>query len=482
MNVWGRPPIWGQVRRLATGRPSVYKPAMSPVIGPWRDEVKAFLGLGWPLILTNLAQIAIGTTDTLMMGWLGPGDLAAGALGTNLFFALLILGMGLVMATSPLLSQTLGRTRHSVRECRRLTRQGLWLAVAFTLPCWLVLWQAEPILLALGQDPNLAHSAAGYVHALQWSLLPALWVIVLRSFISAQERPRAGMVITWTAVLLHVGSNWLLMFGHWGAPRLGVTGAGISSTLSYSFMVVGLVAFLYWDRRFRRYHILGHWWRADWPKFRELLRIGIPMGLAMGFEITGFNAAAFLMGLISADALAAHAIALQVASVTFMVPLGMAQAATVRVGLAAGAGASDGVRRAGWTALGLGIGFMAAMALVLLTAPWPIVHLFLDPVRPENVAVARLAVGFLAIAGMFQVVDGAQVVGAGCLRGLKDTGVPMLFAGLGYWLIGIPLGAALAFWAGLAGQGIWIALAVGLGVVACLMVSRWSLRQRLGLV
>lgn len=215
---------------------------------------------------------------------------------------------------------------------------------------------------------------------------------------------------------------------------------------------------------------------------REMLRIGAPMALAMGFEVTGFNAAAFLMGLISADALAAHAIALQVASATFMVPLGVAQAATVRVGLAAGAGDRRGVRLAGWTALGLGVGFMCLTAVVLVAAPEPIVHLFLDPARPENAPVIRLAVGFLAIAGMFQVVDGAQVVGAGCLRGLKDTRVPMLFAGLGYWLIAIPLGAALAFWTGLAGRGIWIALAAGLGIVAALMVGRWSRRRALGLI
>ncbi|MGE5475445.1 MAG: MATE family efflux transporter, partial [Bacteroidales bacterium] len=271
-------------------------------------------------------------------------------------------------------------------------------------------------------------------------------------------------------------------FGHGGAPRLGVVGAGISSTLSFSFMALALAGYLYWDRRFRRYHILGHWWRADWPAFRELVRIGTPMALAMGFEVTGFIAAAMLMGLISAESLAAHAIALQVASATFMVPLGISQAATVRVGLAAGAADGDGVRRAGWVALALGVGFMTVTALVLLMAPGPIVHLFLDPARPENLPVAQLAAGFLAIAGMFQIVDGAQVVGAGCLRGLKDTRVPMLFAGLGYWLIAIPLGAALAFRGGWAGRGIWVALAVGLGVVAALMVGRWSMRHRLGLV
>jgi MATE family multidrug resistance protein len=455
---------------------------MSHDIPSWRDEVRATLALGWPLVLTNLAQIAIGTTDTLMMGWLGPRELAAGALGGSLFFALLIPGFGLAMATSPMLAQTLGRGQHAVRECRRLTRQGLWLVAAYAAACWAVLWHAEAVMLLLGQQPDLARGAAAYVHTLQWSMLPSLWVIVLRSFLSAKLRPRAGMVVSWLAVVLHVGSNWLLMFGHWGAPRLGVAGAGISSTLSYSFMALALVVFLYADPSFRRYHILGRWWRADWGTFRELLRIGTPMALAVAFEVTGFNAAAFIMGMISAESVAAHAVALQVASITFMVPLGIGHAATVRVGLAAGAGNAEGARRAGWIALGLGVGFMTVTAAVLLGAPWPIVRLFLDTSQPENVAVAQLAAGFLAIAGMFQVVDGAQVVGAGCLRGLKDTRVPMLFAGLGYWLIAIPLGAALAFWGGLGGRGVWIALAVGLGVVAVLMVGRWSLRQRLGLV
>lgn len=458
--------------------------SLSPNSGPnpWAVEARATLALGWPIVLTNLAQIAIGTTDTVMMGWLGPSGLAAGSLGGNLYFAFFILGIGLAMGTAPMLAHSLGRRRHSVRQCRRIVRHGLYLCVLYSVPVWLVMWQAESILLLLGQDPVLAAHAQDYVHAMQWGLLPALGVVVLRAFIAALERPKAGLVVTIGAVVLNAFANWLLMFGNWGAPAMGVAGAGVASTLSNSFMFLALLGFILWDRRFRRYHLLGAFWRGDWALFKELLHIGTPMGLAMGFEITGFNAAAFLMGLLGTNALAAHAIALQIASATFMVPLGLGQAATVRVGLAAGAGNAQGVRRAGWVALGLGTGFMAVMALMLLGMPYPLIDAFLDLSDPATHPVVAHAITFLAVAGIFQIADGAQVVGAGVLRGLKDTRMPMLFAGLGYWLIAIPLGAVLAFPVGMGGLGIWVSLAVGLGVVAALMVSRWSRREKLGLL
>lgn len=448
----------------------------------WRTEAAATLSLGWPIILTNLAQIAIGATDTLMMGWLGAVDLAAGTLGANLYFCFFITGIGLVLATSPMLAQTLGARRHSVRECRRIVRQGLWLAALYCLPVWLVLWHSEAVLALLGQDAALTGMAGGYGRTVMWGMLPALGMIALRSFIAAQERPRAALVVTVLAVGLNALVNWVLMFGNWGAPRLGVVGAGLASSFSNLFMFAGLLAFILYDRRFRRFHLLGHLWRPDWPKFRELLRLGIPMGLAMGFEVTGFNAGAFLMGLIDAPSLAAHAIALQVASVTFMVPMGLAQAATVRVGLAAGGGDAPGVGRAGWVALILGTGFMALMAVVLLSWPEFIVGRFLDLSHPTSAQVLAHGVVFLAVAALFQVADGAQVIGAGVLRGLKDTRVPMIFAGLGYWGLGLPIGAGLAFGFDLGGMGIWIGLAVGLGVVAALVVGRWALRRRLGLL
>src|SRR5690606_14032355 len=250
-------------------------------------------------------------------------------------------------------------------------------------------------------------------------------------------------------------------------------------SLASTLMFAGLAAVVSLERTFRRYRLFGRFWRADWPRFRALLRLGLPIGGILIFEVSIFNAAAFLMGLIGATQLAAHAIALQIASVSFMVPLGIGQAVTVRVGRAFGARSADGIALAGWTALVMGVGFMAAMGLVMITAPRLLIAAFVDIDAPANAEVVATAVVFLAFAALFQVVDGAQAVGSGMLRGLHDTTVPMIFAAIGYWGVGLPLGVVLAFWAGFGGNGIWIGLSAGLAVVATLLILRWLIRERI---
>ena len=447
----------------------------------WGQELRATLALGWPLILTNLAQTAVTTTDVILMGRLGADALAAGALGTNLYFAFLIFGIGVVTATSPMLAQELGRNRHAVRELRRTVRQGLWAALTVSVPMWVVLWQAEPLLRLLGQEPALAAAAASYVRALMWAILPFLCYLVLRSFLAALERPLWTLVISAGAVPLNAVLAYGFIFGRLGLPDLGLAGGGVATTLSSTLMLLGLGVVIVTDRRFRRYRLFGRFWRADLSRYRALWRLGLPIGATLAFEVTIFNAAAFLMGLFGAASLAAHAIALQIASTSFMVPLGLSQAVTVRVGRAHGAGDRAGIERAGWTSYGLGVGFMAAMALVLIAVPRLLIGIFIDLDDPRNAAVVELAVVFLAFAALFQVVDGAQAVGGGMLRGLSDTRVPMIYAALGYWGIGAPLGVALAFAVDLKGSGIWIGLAAGLAVVAILMLWRWLRREALGL-
>ena len=439
------------------------------------------LQLSWPMILTNLGQTAMTATDVLMMGRLGPDALAAGSLGANLYFMPLIFGLGLMTAASPMIAMELGRKRHSVRDVRRTVRQGLWLAMMVSIPIWFLLWHAEAILNAMGQEPRLAAMAGSYVHTLMWGSMPFYGYLVLRSFISALERPRWALIIVFGAVAFNAFANWCLMFGNLGFPALGLPGSGMATALSSVLMFAGMAAVVSFERRFRRYRLFGRFWRADWPRFKAFLKLGMPIAALLLFEVSIFNAASFLMGLINAASIAAYAIAIQVASLSFMIPLGLGQAVTVRVGRAHGAGDYEAVTRAGWTAYAMGVGFMAVMAAAMILFPYTLISAFIDLDAPDNADVVRLAATFLAFAGLFQIVDGAQAVAGGMLRGLHDTTVPMIYALFGYWGVGLPLGVALTFWVGLEGRGIWIGLSAGLAVVAALLLSRWLRRERLGL-
>ena len=454
----------------------------APTRHPWRDEIRATVTLAWPIILTNVSQSLIHATDVLLLGWAGPRTLAAGMLGVNLYLAFLVFGMGLVMAASPMIARQLGARRHSVRDVRRTVRQSLWTATAITIPVWLILWQTEPILKAMGQEPALAADAASFVHTLQWGFLPALFYLVLRAFVAALEKPAWSMIVGLAGVVFNAFINYGLIFGHFGLPALGLTGAGIGSSLANLFRFAAMALAVSLHPRFRRYHLFGRFWRPDWERFRAVWRLGLPIAVTLALEVTIFNAAVFLMGWFGAGAVAAHAVALQLAALTFMVPLGLSQAVTVRVGLALGRRDRDGVTRAGWTAFTLGIGFMTLMALVMLAFPYRLVTLFLDPADPANAGVIPLAISYLFVAALFQIFDGAQAVGAGMLRGLHDTRIPMIYAATGYWVIGLATAYGLAFGLGWEGIGIWIGLAVGLAVVSVMMVARWLRRERLGLV
>lgn len=453
-----------------------------PPAAGWAAEFRATLGLAAPLILTNLAQMAFGATDVVMMGWLGPDALAAGALAVNVNFVLVMFGIGVVSAVAPMIARERGRSRFAVREVRRTVRQGLWSALLMALPILAVLWHGEAVLLALRQDAALAKAAGEYLRTFAWSVPPFLGYLVLRSFVAALERPAVALLVTGLGILLNGLAVWALMFGRLGLPALGLAGAGLGTTIASTALFLGLALAIRLDRRLRRYRIFGHFWRPDWRRFRELWRLGAPIGLTMWFEVSVFNAAVFIIGTFGASALAAHQIVMTLASLTFMVPLGFSQAASVRVGIAYGAGDRTAIARAGWTAFAGAEAFMAAMALLMLLAPRLLIGVFLDLDVPKNAEAVALAGSYLVFAALFQLVDGAQSVGAGMLRGLHDTRVPMIFALAGYWGLGLPFGTLLAFKAGWAGAGIWAGLAAGLAIVAALMVTRWALRERLGLV
>ena len=448
--------------------------------GAWPDELRATLMLAWPLILANLTQQVIQATDVLLMGRLGSTQLAAATLALNLTFTFNLLLLGLLIASSPMMATALGARFNAVRDVRRTFRAGLWLLAVALPPYWLLLWHVGDLMRAFGQSEELASQGQTFLRAYMWSTAPWLLFQLLRNFVAALERPRIVLWLSIGGIALNALLSWALIFGHLGLPALGLVGGGLGSTLTWLMMCGALIAVVSLDRRFRRFHLFGRWWRFDRQRTRAMVRLGWPIGVTMALEMGVFALAAYFMGWIGAPAVAAHAVALQIAALTFMVPLGLGQAATVRVGLALGRGDRPGIARAGWTAWVLGVGFMGVMALAILVSPRTLATQFLTDI-PANAATIALAVSFLKVAAAFQLVDGAQVIGAGMLRGLHDTRWPLIFALVGYWVVGLGIGAWLAFAADWRGVGIWVGLASGLAAVAALMLARWLARERLGL-
>ena len=448
--------------------------------GAWLTELRATLALAWPLILANLTQQIIQATDVLLMGRLGASQLAAATLALNLTFTFNLLMLGLITASSPMMATALGQRPNAVRDVRRTFRAGLWLLAIMLPPYWLILWHIGSLMRAFGEAPELARQGQSFMRAYMWCTAPWLLFQLLRNFVSALERPRVVLWLSLGGIGLNALLSWSLIFGHFGLPALGLPGGGLGSTCTWLILCCALVLVISLDRRFRRFHLFGHWWRFDRQRTAVLARLGWPIGATMALEMGVFALAAYFMGWIGAPAVAAHAVALQLAALPFMVPLGLGQAATVRVGLALGRTDESGITRAGWAAWGMGVAFMGTMALVMWSIPRSLVTLFLTDV-PQNAITIGLAIGFLRVAAAFQLVDGAQVIGAGMLRGLHDTRWPLLFALVGYWVVGLGIGSWLAFAADWKGLGIWVGLASGLASVAVLMLARWLMRDRLGL-
>ena len=443
----------------------------------WFLEAREMLKLAWPLVLTQLAQMAIMTTDVVMLGRLGKVALASAALGNTVFFFTWLIGCGPVAAVSPMIAHILGENPKNRAGVRSATRMGFWSVLLLSVPLVGFLLMTRHILLSLDQTDELATNAGVFVSALCWGLPFSLGYQVLRNFSTALSKPNASLWVMAFAIFFNAFGDYALIFGHFGFPKLGLLGSGISSACSYAFsffamvVVVRLMPSLNQYRIFRRFH------RPHWANLREVFRLGLPIGMTMIFEAMLFNSATLIMGTFGTAAVAAHQIALNVPSITFMVPLGIGMAATVRVGLAAGARDGEAVRRAGWLAIGMAAVFMTCTGILLWIFPDRIAGLYFAD-EAANADVIALAVVFLHVAAVFQIVDGVQVAGALSLRGLKDARAPMWIAGASYWLAGFPMCLLFAFTFHLKGLGIWIGLAFGLLVAAATMCWRfWCLSR-----
>ena len=440
------------------------------------EHMRAIVKLGLPLTLSNLAQFAIHMTDTIMLGWYDVTALAAATIATSLFFVTFIVGAGFGFAVTPLVAEA--AEAQDDRQVRRVTRMAIWLSVIYGALLTLPFLFAEPILLAIGQTPEVAAAGQTYLTIAVWGMIPALIVMVLKSFLAALELTAVILWVTVGAAVLNAGVNWVLIFGNLGFPELGLRGAAIASILMQVVSVLALG--VYALRKLPQYELLRNVLTPDPEIMARVFRLGLPIGLTSLAEGGLFTASAIMMGWLGELPLAAHGIVLQLAGLTFMVHVGLSQAATVRAGRALGRRDPVSLRRGGIAAMGLS-GLMVAFTIALfLGAPGLLVSGFVDPADPQRGAILALGAQLLAVAALFQLVDAGQVMALGLLRGVQDTAVPMVMASVSYWLIGLPAGYLLGFSFGIGPVGIWLGLVVGLTVAAVLLNGRFWLRRAHG--
>ncbi|MBI6628889.1 MATE family efflux transporter [Pontibaca salina] len=433
-------------------------------------HVKATLLLGLPLVGGHLAQFAIGLTDTAMLGWYGVAELAAVTLASGSYFLVFfLLGSGFAFAVMPLVA-TAAATGDQV-SIRRCTRMGLWLSVLFAALAMPVMWWSEPILLALGQTEDVAAMVATYLRIAGWGLFPALLVMVLKSYLAALERTQAVLWITVLAALINAVVNYALIFGNWGAPELGIRGAAIGSLATHGASLIAVI--FYAIRALPHHNLFQRLWHPDWEMFARVFVLGLPIGLTVLSEVSMFAASSMMMGWIGTVPLAAHGIVISISGAAFMVHLGLSNAATIRAGSAYGRGDRDHMRRGALVVTALSLCVSLVTVAVFLTAPVPLLSLFMDNDAPARLDILAIGVGFLAIAALFQLVDGAQAVAIGLLRGVQDTSVPMAVAALSYWALGIPTSYLLGFVFGWGGTGVWLGLVIGLGCAGLFLTLRF---------
>lgn len=433
-------------------------------------ELRATLAIAVPLAAANLAQMAIGFTNTVMVGRLGGVPLAAAGLGASLYFTIGIALQGTVSAVAPLAAHAFGAGDRD--GAARIAGQGLALALLFALPFVAVIMTFDSLLLWFGYDAALAAEIRRFQRAIVWGAPAMLGFAALRSFLAAQARTRPIMLVLFGGVAANAGLNWVLIYGHLGAPTLGIAGAGYASATNSWIMFGTLAGTILLTPSLSAASVLrgAAAWRAS--DIRAILRLGLPIGGIFALEIGSFVGTGVLMGLLGAPALAANQIVNNCIGFTFMVTFGIAQASTVRIAFERGAGRSDAAWRAAVVALGLGASFMVVASLVLWAAPRAIIAVYIDIDDAANREVIAIALRLFMIAALFQVVDGLQAVAAGALRGYRDTAIPMLLAGFGYWGLGFAGSWVLAFPLGYGPAGLWWGIAFGTAAVAVLLTLR----------
>jgi multidrug resistance protein, MATE family len=434
---------------------------------PRPRDISSLLKLAFPLILAQISLIAMNLIDTIMVGRLGGNELAGIALGSTFFHFVVNFCMGILFSLAPIVSQAKGAGRP--QEGIVAVRHGFLLAGILAIPAMLLFWNGEAIFQLMRQQDIAIDLGSRYLRAVSWGFLPLLWFICLRGLLEGNLETRPVMIISLLSVGVKLLFNYVLIFGHWGFPALGIAGAGYATTIVEVFILIAGLVYVAW--RFAGQQLF----KVDFSarQLSSIVRLGLPIGISLAFESGLFAVTTFLMGTLGEIPLAAHQVANQSVFLTFMIPLGLAQATAVRVGTAVGQKNVADVQRFGRLGIGLSVVWMIIMACLYWFIPKAVIGLYFDVSNPANAEIVRLAIGFLSIAALFQVFDGIQVTTAGALRGLKDTRMPMVISLLSYWIVGMGSGLLLTFGLNMGGRGLWFGLVIGLATAAGLLSWRF---------
>ena len=440
--------------------------------GRWAAETAATVKLAAPIALAFLAEIAIVVADAVMAGKLGEDAIAAEGLGAHLLFTPQLLAMGVLSSVAALGSHADGA--QDAAMLTRVARQGLWLATLLAIPAALLTAVIPSILTLAGYDPNIVSLSGGMIYAGIAGIPALLWYTALRNFATVLHKTRIVVVISLVSLAVAIGSNWLFLCGNWGAPDLGVTGVGVSWALASWTQLIIMVIYVQRERVLAAYRVLSDLLHPDWRILKDLFHVGWPISGSYAFETGLFLASSLMMARFGDSALAAHTVVISISSVSYMIPYGLSQAATVRVGYYNGAGDPWSARRAGFAAILLAVVWMVLTGAAMVLIPHTLIGLYIDVNDPANAGALAVAMMIIPIGALFQVVDGLQSAAIGALRGLKDTHFPMVICFIGYWAIGFGSSFILTFPLELGARGLWFGIFVGLAASGILLTWRFQ--------
>lgn len=437
-----------------------------------KEHIKQTIKLAIPISVGQLGHVMMGVVDSMMVGQVGAVPLAAASLVNGLFFVILVLGIGVSMAATPLISMAKGGQKFE--DCGKTLNHSLIVNFSFSIILSFITYYASFFIPLLNQPKDVVAEAIPYMQVLSASVIPFMLFQTYRQFLEGLSIPNPPMIIALSANLLNAFFNWIFIFGQFSIPSMGLFGAGIATTSTRWIMAMSLVLFVLKYERVKKYHPRIHFTSIDKNLIKKIINIGLPSGFQYFLEVAAFSFAAVMIGWIGSKNLAAHQIAINMASITYMIILGISAAGTIRVGGFVGENNWKKVRFAGFTSIGICISIMFCFGILFVLLNGILPHYYI-----KDIEVITIASHLLIVAALFQIFDGMQASGVGVLRGLADVKVPLIITLFSYWIIGIPIGAILGFYFEMGAVGVWIGLLIGLALLGITMLYRFHQKTKL---